>query len=45
MVNYSIVYGPYTWTVIDSNTGNGIVCFPTQIGAANWIKLNTIKTN
>jgi ribosomal protein L18E len=34
---YRIEYRNYTWVVVDTVTGAGIVCFPTQIAAVNWI--------
>ena len=43
MNNYSIQYEHYTWVVVNNNTNERVVCFPTQIGAANWIKSNTNK--
>lgn len=35
---YEVVYQHHTWVVVDSKTNEGVVCFPTQIGAINWIK-------
>lgn len=39
---YSIIYSCYTWVVVDNLTGEGIVCYPTQIMAAKWIE-NKLK--
>jgi hypothetical protein len=38
MNKYAIAYRHYTWVVVEVETNKGIVCFPTQVGAANWIK-------
>jgi hypothetical protein len=43
MTNYKIVYVAYTWTVVDVATNEGIVCFPTQIAAVNWIEKQSNK--
>jgi hypothetical protein len=38
---YEVVYQHYTWVVVDKYTNTAVVCFPTQIGAINWINNRT----
>lgn len=38
---YEIVYKNYTWCVVEKYSGKGIVCFPSQVLASEWIRNNT----
>jgi hypothetical protein len=40
-MKFEIIYHSRTWVVVDKMTQIHIVCFPTQIGAINWINNNT----
>ena len=37
MCTYYIIYEHRTWVVVNTDTKEKVVCFPTQIGATNWI--------
>lgn len=40
-MKFELIYHSRTWVVVDKMTQIHIVCFPTQIGAINWINNNT----
>jgi hypothetical protein len=43
MNKYIVIYQNYTWVVVEVETNKGIVCFPTQIAAINWVN-KQVKT-